>query len=1056
MRLLSQVSYRDQEITGPGVRGLLALLADRLATGCTTAQLVAGLWPEQRPDHPAKAVQVLVSRARSRLGADLIASTPDGYRLSATAEQVDAAALLIRASASARHARSGDPAAALAEAEAGLSLWPGGPSVEDDADDPVSVLRAGRAATHRSLVRGRALALARLGRADQAVEALTPLALDHPQDEEILLELLSAEAATTGPAAALARYEGYRRALRDDLGTDPGPALQTRYQDLLRATAAPVSRGVQEEPNQLLGRDDDLAAVTKLLLNSRVTSIVGPGGLGKTRLAQALARQADQRIVHVVALAGVSADADVAREVALSVDTAEFRSGPGGSRSAHPDAVGTIVSALGSGPALLVLDNCEQVVPGVAALVQTLVALTRDLRVLTTSRARLGLSSESVYLLPELDQVTTVALFEQRARAARPGVDLPTDAVAQVCARLDGLPLAVELAAARVRVLSVTEIARLLTDRFALLRGNTRDAPERHRTLQAVVDWSWALLEEDDRRAMRALTIFPDGFGVDAARHLLGGSESGSESADVLAVLETLVDQSLLKVVETGSGARFRMLETVREFAAARRDAAGETEPLFAAFRSWTVAFAQERHDVLLGPDPFTSIGPIRAEQDTLVHALRHGLDRVDRAVVAAATAVLAGLWTVESNHLRMQELIAESAGALSRFRPGPELVEVTRTALTLTTEYAFVIEKPRATRTLVALRRLPPAPPTSLVRACDVLLRIAPQDPAALPGLGDSDEPLVAGLAHAVLSYLHEGRSDAEQALTASRRMLARLECHPFPWVVAMARTRVSELCLQVEEGDEARRHLAEALSVFKGLGLPTEVIGTHWWLVLACLQVGDVAGAEAWLDRTPPSSDENIYYRSYGLAVRAEIALARGQIETGLGRWRQASDELNQAGAALAEADDPPGLGAWTSEALSATVIAHAHQRQLHLIPALTADLPGRLTRMLQDAPANPAPFVLQLPVCGSMLLALAMVDLERGRRTGDARTTARGARAVALAERFVYLRTFQPTMSSTRARQAAEDGDRTAYRDAVATYATTSPDDLRTTALDLISAR
>src|SRR6202042_3742545 len=163
---------------------------------------------------------------------------------------------------------------------------------------------------------------------------------------------------------------------------------------------------------------------------------------------------------------------------------------PVGRRGGPPGLAAGIVAALGPGPALLVLDNCEHVVHGAAELVYALVSLSKDLRVLTTSRAPLGLSSESVYMLPELDLPTTTELFEQRARAARPDADLPGTAVQELCGRLGGLPLAAELAAARVRVMSVAEIVRRLDDRFAVLRGGARDAPQRHRTLRAVIDWS--------------------------------------------------------------------------------------------------------------------------------------------------------------------------------------------------------------------------------------------------------------------------------------------------------------------------------------------------------------------------------------------------------------------------------------------------------------------------------------------------------------------------------------------------------------------------------------
>ncbi len=299
LALLSRVAFRGQEITRPRLRGLLALLAADLRSGCGTGRLVEGLWPDELPDHPAKALQVLVSQARAQLGSEVIVRTPVGYRLSLAEDQVDASAVLLRAAASAQHSRSGDQAAALDQAEAGLALWDGPESWDSHPADPVSELRSQRASTHRALVRARALALARLGRHAEAADPLAALVAEHPRDEEVLAELLRCEAATVGASAALARYDAYRRSLRDELGTDPGPELRAVHQGLLRGGTQAVRHRVPHEPNELLGREDDIEAVTALLRTSRVTSVVGAGGLGKTRLAHAVARRAEQRVVHV-------------------------------------------------------------------------------------------------------------------------------------------------------------------------------------------------------------------------------------------------------------------------------------------------------------------------------------------------------------------------------------------------------------------------------------------------------------------------------------------------------------------------------------------------------------------------------------------------------------------------------------------------------------------------------------------------------------------------------------------------------------------------------------
>ena len=783
--LLSRVSYRGQEITGSRLQGLLALLAEDPHVGCSAARLTDALWPDEQPEHPAKALQVLVSRARARLGPGVIVSTPGGYRLSLSADQIDASAVLLSVAESAKRSRAGDHLAALAHAEAGLALCAGAEGWDTGTGAPLSAhpraahpleahpleahpleaLRAARVPAYRSLQRARALALSRLGRRAEAAAPLGELNQRYPRDEEVLSELLRCEAATAGPAAALARYAGYRQRLRDDLGSDPGPALQAVYQELLQADAPVIRRGVRHEPNPLLGRDDDIAAVTSLLRTSRVTSIVGPGGLGKTRLAHAVSSQAEQRVVYFVELAGVAADGDVTAEVAAALGAGEEGGGPPGRGGgppggAPPGGPAAIVAALGPGPALLVLDNCEHVVASAAGLVYALVSLSKDLRVLTTSRAPLGLSSESVYLLPELDLAATAELFEQRARAARPDADLPAEAVKELCARLDGLPLAAELAAARIRVMSVAEIARRLDDRFAVLRGGARDAPQRHRTLHAVIDWSWNLLDPAGQAAMRALSVFPGGFTAGAARHLL--SAGALRGADVLLVLEQLADQSLLKVTDTASGARYRMLETVREFAAARREDAAETEAVISRFLAWARDFGAAHHDFVLTGDDLPALELVRVEQDNLVLALRHGLDRKEAGTVAAVSAVLGSLWMTESNFTRSNALAADTSGILARYRPEPALVEATRTSLVLGVITGFLLQGPNPARFLAGLRRLPLAPPDTFARAAQAVLSALNWPPeaylAAVQELSRSDQPLLAGMA-STMDQLRAGR---------------------------------------------------------------------------------------------------------------------------------------------------------------------------------------------------------------------------------------------------------------------------------------------------------
>ncbi|MFJ3308579.1 ATP-binding protein [Streptomyces sp. NPDC086549] len=1042
LTLLPQVACRGREITAPRLRGLLALLAEDLRTGCSTGRLVEGLWPDELPERPGKAVQVLVSRLRSQLGAELIVSTPTGYRLALEEAQVDSSALLLHEVASAERARAGDHDGALAQAEAGLALWDGslGAGAGEELHDPVVALRAERVGAFRSLVRARALALARVGRREEAAAPLAELSRELPRDEEVLAELLRCEDATAGRAAALTRYDAYRRRLRDELGADPGPRLRSVHQELLRADAPPARHGVPHEPNPLLGRDTDIAALAGLLRGARVVTVVGPGGLGKTRLSHAVSRAAEQPLVHFVTLAGVTADDDVTDEVASAVGGGDGRQLAGGK-----DAVSGIVAALGPGPALLVLDNCEHVITGASGLVQALVSRSKELRVLATSRAPLGLTSESVYALPELSLATSVELFEQRARAARPGVDLPAGQVAEICRHLDGLPLAVELAAARVRVLSVTDIAHRLRDRFALLRGSARDAPERHRTLRAVVEWSWNLLEPEGRAALRALSVFPGGFAEDAAEYVLG------ETGGALDLLEQLAGQSLVKVGESPSGVRFHMLETLREFGAAKRADAGEEEAVTDRFLSWARDFGRAHHDAMYGDDALASFDRVRTEQDNLVLALRHALARTDGPAIAALTAVLASLWSFGNNYIRFVTLAAETGGPLSHFRPGPEHpedVEAARSAAAICTAGLFMGYGPHAARQLATLRRLPPARPDTVLRALAVVLCAVPDmDPpryARLQELCDADEPMLAGIASGVASYLWESAYETERALECARRMLAAVEPLDNPIMMLLSHGRISELCLKTERGAEAYDHL-RAADALGEVGDWSDAIGVRYALVSACLQLGDVDEAEYWLglaapDRQPESAQ---VFTPELLQARAELALARGLTEVGLGLWRQAAGGIREA--SLLAADDP-FLDSWSLQVQAVALAAHAQHGRLEPVAHLAEHLRERLLGMLSGSGSPGAGDVVELPVYGTVLLALGFVGLARGDTSA--------VRLMALAERMPVMRDL-PTLSSARSRQAAENADGAAYADARSGYGALGRDELRVAALHELTA-
>jgi tetratricopeptide (TPR) repeat protein len=491
------------------------------------------------------------------------------------------------------------------------------------------------------------------------------------------------------------------------------------------------------------------------------------------------------------------------------------------------------------------------------------------------------------------------------------------------------------------------------------------------------------------------------------------------------------------------------MLETVREFSAARLAAAGETDGVTIAFLAWARQFGLDHHTDVVGTDPYDGVAAIRAEQENLLHALRLALGRGDLPTVAAVTAVLSGLWSLESNYGRMTALLAETARPLSHYRPEPAFVEVTRTALSMATVHAFAFQGSRPGRAVVALRRLGTAPPDTFVRAGGRVIGVL-GDPEELNRLCDSTEPLLAAAANMMASYHWEAARDLDAALKCARRALDVLD---LPWPRALVRSRLAELCLQMELGADARDHLTAAAPVLERLGARTDAGGVQAWLVLANLQLGDTDEAERRLDFLPPHTlaGDEAKAMGYDLALRAEVLLARGDADAGLRLWRRVLDLVSTTGVT---AGVPPDLDPWVVEARSVAVVAHARHGRLDRFPevAEVADaLPDRLTHLLTHPLANPPPYLVEPAACGTLLLAVATADLAR--ETGR---DSPAARMIALAERFRFPRTFQPTMSGAAARADAERADRTAYDAAVSSYAALDGPALRAEALALLDQR
>ena len=569
-----------------------------------------GLWPDELPASPGKALQVLVSRARAQLGADLIASTPTGYRLTLAEDQVDSSALLLHAAASCGGPGPGTTRARSSAAEAGLALWgaalgagPGRPTTRSR--------RCARTARRRT---GRCVRVPRAGArpAGPAGGGGRRRWPRRPRSSRATRRSCwSCCAARRRRWDRRPRWPGTRRTaaeLRDELGADPGAGAPGLQRELLRGEAPVVRHGVPYEPNPLLGRDADIAAVERAAARVPGHPIVGPGGLGKTRLAHAVSRRAEQRVVHFVPLAGVTADDDVAGEVASALGVGERRARS--SRRPRTDVVAGIVGALGPGPALLVLDNCEQVVARRGRS-------RTGAGVVTEGPA--GAGHQPGPARPDLGVgVRAAGAGPARRRSScsvsgrgppGPACELPPTAVAELCRHLDGLPLAVELAAARVRVLSVAEIAaparRPVRAAARRRAGRAGAAPHAAGGGRVELEPARAGRPGGDARAV--------GLPRRASMRTARGGARRATAPDAAGAAGRVSRCSRSR--DTPAGVRFRMLETVREFARPGGRRRARTSAVTGRFLAWARDFGVAHHDVAARSDPYAAAERVRAEQ---------------------------------------------------------------------------------------------------------------------------------------------------------------------------------------------------------------------------------------------------------------------------------------------------------------------------------------------------------------------------------------------------------------------------------------------------------
>jgi predicted ATPase/DNA-binding SARP family transcriptional activator len=593
---------------------ILALAPDRRAHREWLAEL---LWPDRDADAAANNLNQALYTARRALdaaggdGAAAVALIDGAVVLTA---QVDVDAFEA-AAARARTAR--DPTAY----ERALGLYGGALLPEDRYEPWADARREALTELHTALC----LELADLhGDAPAAVAALQRALVAEPLAEPAHRALMRLYARTGRRQQALAQYQLLRQGLNAELAAEPDPATRALYQQLLAPVPAPAA-GAGNLPRQLtsfVGRERERADIAQLLGRARLVTLTGPGGCGKTRLALEVAADVTARMpdgAWFVELAGLSDSALVAQAAALAVGVPIP-----GSRS----ALEALVAYLAQREALIVLDNCEHLIDACARLVEEVLRAGRGVRVLATSREPLRCAGEVTWRVPSLAEAER--LFCERAAAAWPGFERGAGVVKEICRRLDGMPLAIELAAARTAALSLEQIAARLGDSLDLLGAGRRTALTRQQTLRATIDWSHDLLTGEERVLHRRLAVFAGGFTLEAAEEVCAGGAIARRR--VAGLLARLVEKSLV----VAEGERFSLLDTVRQYAAERLEAAAERGTVALRHLDWCLALAEEHDPLSAGPR--RSLHVLEREHDNLRAGLAYAVRRDPQSALRLAT----------------------------------------------------------------------------------------------------------------------------------------------------------------------------------------------------------------------------------------------------------------------------------------------------------------------------------------------------------------------------------------------------------------------------------
>jgi predicted ATPase/DNA-binding SARP family transcriptional activator len=675
----------------PRQRVLLSVLLLYANHVVSIERLVDVLWQKPAPDSAVAMIHVRISELRKSLriaegdrGATVRTRRP-GYQLVVDDDQIDAKRFEKLALSGRQAAAHGNPAMARRLLREALDLWRG-PVLPDVTHLAVAKAERGRLEELRlRTIEDRVDADLAYGCHIVVAGELEALVVRHPLREKFWRQLMLARYRSGRQAEALHAYQQARDVLMEALGAEPGRELQDLHQAVLRHDPGLALRSIQRTAGErrsnlparlssFVDRVADLANLVALLGRARLVTVTGAGGVGKSRTALELA--ATQLADYpdgcwLVELSSILDPELVTPAIATVLGVHE-----------HPDRplIGLLVARLRTARTLLVLDNCEHLVDEVAVVTQPLLAACEHLRVLATSRERIGVPGESVYHLGGLevpeggDQASAVSraaaarLFVDRVTAVRGTFQLSpatAPAVSRICRRLDGLPLAIELAAARMSAFDVDQIEARLDDRFALLSQGSRAERPHHQTLTAVFDWSYHLLDDTERRLFDRLSIFVGGFDLDAVQAVCV-EDQGTPAADPLA---RLVDKSLVTLVQADSS-RYGLLETLREYGRRHLRASGEQGRTAAAHAAYYRSLAESAATAFRGPDEASWLRRLSVENGNLRAGLRWSLDGGDPDAAVRFAAALHHFWDLRGQYREGRGWLRQALELTGRIAP--------------------------------------------------------------------------------------------------------------------------------------------------------------------------------------------------------------------------------------------------------------------------------------------------------------------------------------------------------------------------------------------------